>query len=289
VKKAILVFVVAPAFLFAQDNADQPAKPVKEFVKATFENGVAINNQTVESPMKKSLDFMIQHRFGVIKDDKDLFGLFAPSNIRLGLTYGITKNLSVGVGATKNKYLFDLQGKYIIFRQTKKSGTPVSVAYYVDVVRSAQEEDNFKNQDGEYNSNNKLSYFHELMIARKFSSKVSFQIAGTYSYFNIIDSLYQQHDFYGVSLLGKYKFSPQSSLLIDFDMLLNAPDIDEAVKPQPNLGIGYEVSTGSHQFQIFICLADGIINQENRVFNKNKLSDQDFLLGFNITREWGFK
>lgn len=289
VKSLVLAFVFAPAFLFAQENSDAPAKPVKEFVKGTFENGVVINNQTVENLGKKSLDFMIQHRFGVIKDDKDLFGLFAPSNIRIGLTYGITKDLSVGIGATKNRYLFDLQGKYVIFRQTKKTGTPVTVTYYVDVAKSAQEDDNFINSEGEFKTANKLSYFHELMIARKINNKISLQLAGTYSYYNIIESLYGQHEFYGVSFVGKYKFSPQSSLLIDFDYLLNVSDIPEDTRPQPNLGIGYEVSTGSHQFQIFICLADGIINQENRVFNHNKLSEQDFLLGFNITREWGFK
>ena len=46
----------------------------KEIVKSTFENGVLINNQTVEGPNRKSLDFMIQHRFGLIKDEKDLYG-----------------------------------------------------------------------------------------------------------------------------------------------------------------------------------------------------------------------
>jgi hypothetical protein len=284
---AMLLFFV-PATLLAQESSDQPVKPKKEFVKGTFENGVVINNQTVENPLHKALDFMIQHRFGVIKDDKDLFGLFAPSNIRLGLTYGVTKNLSVGLGATKNHYLFDLQGKYIIFRQEKKKGTPVTVVYYVDVAKSAQEDDEFLNSEGEFNANNKLSYFHQLMIARKFNNEISFQASGTYSYFNIIDSVFQQHEFLGISMVGRYKFSPQSSVVVDFDMLLNAPDINDALKPQPNLGIGYEVSTGSHQFQIFLCLADGIINQQNRVFNHNKLSEKDFLLGFNITREWGF-
>lgn len=287
-KWLMLMLVFIPSALTAQETTDQPAKPKKEYVKGTFENGVVINNQTVENPLHKSLDFMIQHRFGVIKDDKDLFGLFAPSNIRLGLTYGVTKNFSVGVGATKNRYLFDLQGKYVIFRQEKKKGMPVSVAYYVDVAKSAKEDDDFLNSEGEFKGANKLSYFHELMIARKINNEISLQIAGTYSYFNIIDSIYQQHEFYGVSVVGRYKFSPQSSVVVDFDMLLNAPDLDDAVKPQSNFGIGYEVSTGSHQFQIFLCLADGIINQENRVFNHNKLSDQDFLLGFNITRDWGF-
>jgi len=288
-KRLTLAFAFFPAILFAQENSETPIKAPKDFVKGTFENGVSINNQTVENLGKKNLDFMIQHRFGVIRDNKDLFGLFAPSNIRLGLTYGITKDLSVGIGATKNKYLFDFQGKYIIIRQTKKSGFPVTVVYYGDVAKSAQEDNNFINQDGNFKKTNKLSYFHELMIARKINSKISLQIAGTYSYFNILDSVYGQHEFYGASFVGKYKFSPQSSLLVDFDFPLNVSGIEKTTRPKPNLGIGYEVSTGSHQFQIFLCTPDGIINQVNRVFNVNEVSIKNLLLGFNITREWGFK
>jgi len=282
--------LMAPAFLFAQENTEPTAaRPTKEYVRATFENGVVINNQTVENPGDKALDFIIQHRFGLIKDNKDLFGLFAPSNVRLGLTYGINSRIAVGVGATKNKNLYDLQGKFIILKQTKGKGIPVSVTYYGDIAKSAQDDDNFLNQEGTFKATNKLSYFHELMIARKISSHLSVQIAGTYSHFNIIDSLFGQHDFYGASFVGKYKFSPQSSVILDFDYLLNVSQIEENTRPKPNLGLGYELSTGSHQFQIFVCTGDAIINQENRAFNRNDFIKRDVMLGFNITRQWSFK
>jgi hypothetical protein len=151
------------------------------------------------------------------------------------------------------------------------------------------EDDNFLNQEGVYKSSNRLSYFHEIMVARKINSHISLQVAGTYTHFNIIDSLYGQHDFYGVSFVGKYKFSPQSSVVVDFDYMLNQSKLDESVKPKPNLGIGYELSTGSHQFQIFICNADAIINQETRVYNQNDFFKGDVMIGFNIMRQWGFK
>src|SRR3569832_191751 len=127
------LLIAMPALLFAQD-AEQPTAPVKKEVKKTFENIVLINNQTVETMNKKALDFVIQHRFGTIVDDNDLYGLFAPSNIRLGLTYGITRNLSAGVGATKNKHLYDLNWKYVMLRQTKPGGMHVTVTFFGVVV-----------------------------------------------------------------------------------------------------------------------------------------------------------
>jgi hypothetical protein len=282
----LLVLMILPSISFCQDSSvTQP----KEYVRATFENGVVINNQTIESCGRKTLEFMIQHRFGLIKDVDDLYGIYAPANIRLGLNYGITQKLVIGAGATKNKSLYDLEGKYTFLKQTKGKGTPVSLAVYGNVVKSALPDDDFVNSEGEFKKQNKFSFFGEVMAARKFNGKVSIQVAGTYSHYNIIDSAYEKHDFYGASFVGRYKFSPQSSVMVDFDYLLNVSDIDEATKPKPNLGIGYEVSTGSHQFQIFVCNATGIINQENRVYNHNDFFKGDVVLGFNITRTWGFK
>ena len=102
-------------------------------------------------------------------------------------------------------------------------------------------------------------------------------------------------------MAGRYKFSPQSSAIVDFSFCANAwgettvTSADNTVTettiyyPKPNLGIGYELSTGSHQFQLFICNADAIIHQEIGVYNKNDFTNGDIMFGFNITRQWGFR
>ena len=286
----LLTMLVLPVAVRAQENTEaKPAPAPKEYVKATFENGVMINNQTVEAPGKKTLDFMIQHRFGVIENAKDLYGIFAPSNIRLGLNYGITKRISLGLGITKNKMQYDLNGKVIIFRQAKKKGMPVSITYFGCVARSTKEKENFLNQEGKFKETNKLTYFHELMIARKINRRISLQAGFTYAYINILDSLYGQHDFYGASFVGRYKFSPQSTIAVDFDYPLNVTGINETVKPLPNLSLGYELSTGSHQFQVFVTTGSSILDQDSRVLNTNDFTDRKVLIGFNITRQWGFK
>ncbi|MBL7923889.1 MAG: hypothetical protein JNL88_06800 [Bacteroidia bacterium] len=290
-KFAAFSLFLLPEYVMAQENSEpsEAAVPEKEYVRATFENGVVINNQTVETPGQKSLDFIIQHRFGRVKDEKDLFGLFAPANIRFGLGYGITDRLVVAVGVTKVRMTYDFEAKYVLLKQTKGKGMPVSLAYFANVSKSSTANDNFLNSDGEYKPAYKYTYFHELMLAKKVNSKLSLQLAGTHSHYNIIDSAFQQHDFFGVSFVGRYKFSPQSSIVIDADYLLNTPDMDKELKPKPNLSLGYEVSTGSHQFQVFVCTADGILEHDNLVFNRNDFTKREVVIGFNITRVWGFK
>lgn len=293
----MLVILLASPAVFAQEtsnaadtkSSEVTTKPAKKEVKSTFENSTAINNQTIETTHKKTLELMIQHRFGVIDGTEDLYGLWASSNIRIGLTYGITKCLAVGVGATKNNKIYDLNWKYAILKQTK-SGMPVSVTYFGTVGRSASPKTSFQIQDASrpdttmYEANDRFSYFNEIMIARKINEKLSLQLAFTWSHVNLVDSG-MQHDIPGVSFVGRYKFTPQSSVLLEYDYPLATHAVN---KNMPNLGIGYEVATSGHTFQIFVCTADGINNQQIMVYNQNDYTKRQVLLGFNITRLWGF-
>ena len=287
---ALVLAPILPYALFAQEESSENGTAKREAVRSTFENGVSINNQTVETPHKNSMEMMIQHRFGAINNSDDLWGIYAPANIRLGLTYGILNNLAIGVGTTKGKHLYDFEWKYSPIKQTKGGGMPVTITYYGDVARSAGDNSNFLNQEQVYKSSNKLSYFHEVMVARKFNNHFSLQVGVTYVHYNIVDSIMQQHDFIGVSCVARYKFSPQSSVIFEFDNPMNVSSINKAMRPLPNIGIGYEVSTGNHQFQVFICNANGIVNQETRVYNLNDYGQymKGWIIGFNITRAWGF-
>jgi len=284
-RKIILLFLYAiPMCLFAQD------KP--EPVSSAFEHGLLINNQTVTNPLKNSLDVVIQHRFGAIDQPHDMYGIYAPSNIRLYIGYGITKDLSVGIGSTKSNELYDFSWKYTLLKQMT-SGMPVTISYFGNVANSAKKD--LLNQDNQGAYADRLSYFNEIMIARRFNSHLSLQVGGYCAYYNMIDSasFNGKHLFYGVSAIGRYKFSPQSSILVEYDLPLNVSDIPLISRPKQNIGIGFEVSTGNHQFQIFFCNANGILAQESRVFTQYPADNLWFkgpawILGFNITRNWGF-
>ncbi len=293
IQKCLLLVFLIPAGVFAQSGTDSSGaaqdnsateKPTPKPVKNTFDNALVINNQTVEAEHAKNLDFVIQHRFGVVDNATDFWGFFAPSNIRLGLTYGITNSLSVGAGVTKDNYLVDLNLKYIFLKQTKGGEIPVTVGYYGNVSRSMLGQDNFLNQSDQYQATDRLSYFNELMVARKFGSKLGLQLAFTYSYFNLLDSGMSYANM-GISFAGRYKVTPQGSVILDYDYPITKAAINPA---KPNLGIGYEIATSGHTFQVFFTTADQISNQNLRVYNQNDLLKRQFLIGFNITRNWGF-
>src|SRR6476661_6684056 len=119
----------------AQDSTETIAtvKKVKP-VKNTFESSVIMDNQTVMVPAKGSMEMNIQHRFGTVENGStDFFGLWAPSNIRLGMNYAPLKKWYVGLGITKEKAELDANIKYAWLMQTP-GVMPVSVSYFGNVV-----------------------------------------------------------------------------------------------------------------------------------------------------------
>ncbi|MEI6507995.1 MAG: DUF5777 family beta-barrel protein [Bacteroidota bacterium] len=288
IKKLSIVAVMAiPVVLFAQEQSSP------EPVKNAFEHSTLINSNTTETHGNHSLDVAIQHRFGAMDKFDDLYGVYAPSNIRLYIGYGITKDISVGIGSCKANNNFDFSWRYKILQQ-KTSGMPVSVTYVGNVARKFVKDEKMLNMKNEFNQLNKITYYNELMVSRKFNSHLSLQVGAYCAYYNLLDSasFSGQHIFFGASAVGRYKFSPQSSILVEYNLpLADNKDMPKATKPMPNLGIGIEVSTGNHQFQIFVCNASGILSQDARVYNNSDLTNLSipaWLIGFNITRQWGF-
>lgn len=285
---AIAALLSLPVAVVAQDTELGP-----EVVKGTFENSLLINNQTTQTVDKGYVDFAIQHRFGVIDKPSDLYGIYAPSNIRLFFGYGITDRLSVGFAPTKNKQLYDFNAKYKVLRQMTK-GMPVTVTLSGNAaIKGGKEELFTSGTNSSYSFGNRMSYFGSVMVSRKFNSKISAQLGFNYAHYNMIDtSVYaDKHDYMGISFAGRYKFSPQGSFMLEFDQPLGVSDLAKGKKPLPNLGIGVEFSTGYHQFQIFVCNANGILDQEVKFFNFNDFKNfgvPGYLIGFNITRQFGF-
>ena len=61
-------------------------------------------------------------------------------------------------------------------------------------------------------------------------------------------------------------------------------------EPTYNFGLGYEIATATHVFQVFVGSGNYLVPQYNVMKNTNKFfeSTKDIFIGFNITRQWNF-
>lgn len=251
----------------------------------TFESTWLIDNQTVIVPLKNTFQFDILHRFGTMQNGfSDLFGLYAPSNIRMGFGYTPINNLMVGFGLTKDRMLWDLNVKYAILSEHGSKPKPISLTYFGVMAIDTRNESNFESAAHRY------TYFHQLMVARKITRDFSVQGSLNLSHFNVVPGevndegvteALMNNDHISFSLMGRYKISDAFSFIANYDQPATR---HRRYNPAPNISAGVEIATPLHAFQVFVSNYRWIVPQYNNFLNSNYYPDGAFLIGFNITR-----
>lgn len=270
---------------FAQENTEVKTTK-KEFAKKTFVGNLIIDNQTVMVPAKGVFEFVIQHRFGVVKNGyDDFYGIYAPSNIRLGFNYTPMDNLQVGFGLTKERLQWDGNLKYALLKQGKVGGSPISATYYGTVaIDTRPKKGNF------VNSSDRLSYFNQIILARKINKSLSIQVAPSLTWYNNVEG-YVNSDgvikpkmnnaHLAISFSGAYTITDKMDIIVNYDQPLTEHTTNN---PNPNISFGLQMATATHSFQIFMGNYYSIVPQANNFYNKNDYSKGQYLIGFNITK-----
>jgi len=281
-----VVWLCSTGFLLAQ-NMDNAVKPVKN----TFESVWLIDHQTVMVPIPGTFEFDIQHRFGTWdKGYDDFFGVFAPSNMRIGLSYTPWDRLSVGFGFTKLDLIWDASAKVALIRQGVEGGAPLSLTYYGNVALDTRKED--KTNFGE--STDRWSFFNEIIAATKLTPSFSIQVSGNLSWFNYKDQIFDtegvaigrdMNTHVGAGLAARYKLTNTMGIIAAYDFPLSDQTYND---PKSSLSLGIEFVTSSHAFQLFVGNYRYLIPQYNSSFNTNSFGDNQILIGFNMSRLWNF-
>lgn len=275
----LFIFLLIPFAFNAQEKEDEKKKEKPE--RDAFESSHVIDNPTNVLLSKNALEIQMQHRFGVINDNKnDMAGFWGDSNIRIGVAYGIHERLTIGFGTTKFNRLQDFNWKVGLLRQTRSNSMPFSVTYYGNFTIDARSKENFSLKQDRY------SYFNQLIIAKRFNPNVSLQIAPSVSHYNLVHPD-MKNDMVSIAFGGRFKISPQTAILVDYSQPITEIKNDE-YKPEPGISLGFEFATSAHEFQIMLTNYNGLVQQKNYMYNQNDFFNGDFMIGFNITRIYNF-
>jgi hypothetical protein len=302
----LFALVALQTTAFSQEEATPDStvqeKPKERPVRAAFESGLLFDNTTTTLQPSKTLEFILQHRFGIIENGiHDLYGIYGAANIRFGLNYSILDKLTIGAGTTKFNMMQDLQLKYKVIEQTRSNSIPVTVVLYEVVAIDGSPNTKWDGTPDtvstkSYKFGNRMSYFTQAIVSRRFNDNLSLQVGGAFTHYNCVDSVYN-HDRISLSFAGRYKFSPQGSIIVGGDFPLDLKGIKDYKKDSdantiiydsPNLSAGVEISTSTHDFQIYLASAKGILPQEDIMWNTNDFFKGGILIGFNLTRLWNF-
>lgn len=282
----LLIFLL-PLCASAQDEMAMLAKADSstEYTTATFKGTRIINFESVEVVGKHVLEFMIQHRFGDINGGANsFFGLDNGASIRFGLGYSPNGRLEFGIGRTSLDKLVDGYLKYRLLRQTVDGGMPVCVTLFGGAYVTAQADPNAATNG--YNMyhyfGDRMSYSFQPIIARKFSDNFSLQMSPTYIHYNIVTNITDKNDVLALGLAGRYKFSKRMAITAEYGARYKSYTASSAY--HNTLGIGWEIETGGHVFQMFITNSLGIVEPQFIPHTTTSWKDGGIRLGFNISR-----
>ncbi|MBX7126172.1 MAG: hypothetical protein K1X47_10800 [Cyclobacteriaceae bacterium] len=263
-----------------EGEADKTKGP--DFATATFKTTRLINGHSIENVAPGVLDFRISHRFGFVnRGISEFYGLDV-STIRLGLDYGISKRLMVGLGRSSYQKQLDAFAKFKILRQAN-GGMPLSLS----VVSSAMIKTGpYDNPDRPNYFSSRLYYSWQVLIARKFSEGISLQLMPSVVHYNLVEAPEVINDVIALGAGGRFKLSKRVSLNLEYYYQL--PD-HKFTTSYNSLAVGFDIETGGHVFQLQFTNSTGMTERTFISETDGNVAKGDIHFGFNISRVFTIK
>lgn len=255
----------------------------RTYITGTFKAEHIINAQTVESPANGNLNFVIQHRFGQLNSGAyNFFGL-DNATLRLGLDYGITDDLSVGIGRSSYLKTFDGYFKYKILKQTEGPQMPVTVDILGTITNFTQTDETKPYLD----ANLRTAYSAELLIARKITSALSLQVTPTYLHYNLVPTVADKNDVFALGLGGRMKITKRMSINGEYDIVPKNQVVSTTV--HNSFSLGWDIETGGHVFQLVFSNSQSLVPTQYLTQTTGTWGKGDIFFGFNISRNFNLK
>lgn len=279
---SLLLLALHPG-LYAQEDLmeliDREDSAHSLATEQTFKGTRLINGHSIETRKKGVLDVIISHRFGRVNSGAyELFGL-DESNVRLGVDYGFNDRLNAGVGRNSFEKTFDGFVKYKILRQQHagERNVPLSVVGFTSVAVKTLKS---SATGAEPSFNSRLAYTYQAILARKFTSSFSLQLAPALVHRNAVPEGSGANDVYALGAGGRIKLTKRLSLNAEYYYQFNR---DGNAFPNA-LAIGFDIETGGHVFQLHFTNSRSMIEKGFITETTGDFFDGDIHFGFNISR-----
>jgi hypothetical protein len=216
-----------------------------DYATAAFKANRVVNGHSIENTAKGVLDTKFSHRFNPLRQGLyDMFGLDGAS-IRIGADYGVTDRFMIGFGRSSYEKTIDGFAKYKILRQSSGAkNMPITLAYVIDAqVKTLK----FSDQERDNKFTDRLAYVHQVLIGRKFSSRLSLQLMPTLLHRNLTLTPTDKNDVLSMGIAGRVKLTKRVALNAEYYYV---PEGQVETPYKNSLSIGFDIETGGHVFQL---------------------------------------
>lgn len=273
--------ILASLQLSSQDLLDilELEAPVTEnIVSATFKGTRIVNGHSIENRKNAELEFIISHRFGRVNTGfEELFGL-DQANIRFALEYGLTDDLTAGLGRSSFEKTYDGYLKYRLLKQkTGANAFPFAVSLFGSIAAKSQK----AIVGNERTFAESLFYVGQVLIAKKVNSSLSIQVTPTYVHRNLATIAADPHDIFALGFGTRVKLSKRVSLNAEYYQQFQKLT---SINARNSLAFGVDIETGGHVFQIILSNAITMVEKSFITETTGNFFGGDIHLGFNLSR-----
>ena len=272
-----LLLLLLPFFGFAQNDllSEIDTTINKQVVTSAFKAMKIVNLESTKVAAKGDLYFIVAHRFGTVKDGFEGFYGLDNANTQIKFLYGLTDWLTIS--GARSELAYDFSVKYRLKEQIE-DGFPVAIAGFNSLaINNTLKESLYPNMTFK----NRLIYVTQILISRKFTDRLSLELAPTFFHENFVANDLQVNSQFAIGVGGRYKISKRVSINADYAAHLNRASSSIYKNP---LSIGVDLETGGHVFQMHFTSSQGIHEAGYLGQTTGDWLKGDVFFGFNLAR-----
>jgi hypothetical protein len=127
----------------------------------------------------------------------------------------------------------------------------------------------------------RMEYAFQLLLARKFGSRLSLQLMPTMIHRNFVETIEDQNDVFAIGAGGRVKVSNRVAVTGEYYYLLPGKTADDY---ENVLSFGVDLETGGHVFQLFLTNTSGLVEEQFIPMTDGRWLDGDIFISFNVNR-----
>ncbi|MCH2032532.1 MAG: DUF5777 family beta-barrel protein [Tenacibaculum sp.] len=276
---ALLLSITGTAQDDLLNELDNETKNTKQFDLPAFKAMQIGNLQSTKIAEKGDLYLIVAHRFGSIKDGIDEFFGLDQANTKIQLLYSFWDGIQLSLSRDSFEKTYSGTAKISITKQSNRF--PVNLVGYASTdINSEIKTANYP----ELRFSDRMSHSLQLLASRRFSKKLSLQLAPIYVRQNLQDINFtkaRNHNQFLMGIGGRLKVSKRMSINLDY--AYNFSKDKNSVYKNP-LTLGIDIETGGHVFQLLFSNARGTNDSAFLTKAQGDWSKGDISFGFNVVR-----
>jgi hypothetical protein len=301
-----IICILLNGYLVGQtDTLKQNASPLKiadynasdSIVFLYKSASTLVNSQSSITLKKRTLQFNIEARFGNVINSSlnssahSAFGLDNIGDLRLSADYGITDNITVGIGRSKYRELLDGSIKWRFLTQSKK--IPLSICAYVNAGYSAMPTSQI--YEGTVKPITKeahrLQYVSQVLLARQFNKHIYVQLMPTYVHRNFMKELVNTNnyvedanDLFSMGVGTHIKLSNCLAFVADYFYNFSKFQRNNPTPYYNVLGVGLEIHKKGYFIKLNVTNNTAIMSSSFLPSTQDAWTKGQFKLGVSISK-----